>query len=534
MNLIKKIPHVAIFLETSQKTLRELLQGFLRHVHLPFLAIALPALAQDFITYEQFGAVGDGKADDQGAIVAAHAAANSRDLPVKAAPGRTYYIGGGDAVAIVKTDVDFGDAKFIIDDRSVKNPRAEIFLVAASAAPVRLGGVRSLARGQTSLGIPLPGPSLVEARNSKVKQFIRYGGNCNNGSDQQEVFLADSNGVVDARTPILNDFASVTALVARPIDERTLVLKGGTFTTIANQERSTYKYHARGFSVARSNVRMECLRHEVTGEGEHGAPYGGFVSVHDCAHVVVTGCTFTAHRTYRTMGSGGVVVGMGSYDLSANKAIDVSYIDCRQTTDILDRRYWGLFGSNFCRDLLFDGCSFSRFDAHQGVANATIRNSRLGHMGINAIGYGVFRVENSTVYGRAFFNLRSDYGSFWNGDFVVKDCVFVPAGGDPTVGTLVAGSNNGKHDFGYACGMPRRIVFDGLRIEDAKHPKNYSGPQIFGMFNKERTSDAYTEPYPYRVTEEVVLRRVSTASGKPVGIGPNSYMFRNVKISRED
>ena len=44
---------------------------------------------------------------------------------MKAAPGRTYYIGGGDAVAIVKTDVDFGDAKFIIDDRSVKNPRAD-------------------------------------------------------------------------------------------------------------------------------------------------------------------------------------------------------------------------------------------------------------------------------------------------------------------------------------------------------------------------------------------------------------------------
>ena len=32
--LIKKIPHVAIFLDTSQKTLRELLQGFLRYVYL--------------------------------------------------------------------------------------------------------------------------------------------------------------------------------------------------------------------------------------------------------------------------------------------------------------------------------------------------------------------------------------------------------------------------------------------------------------------------------------------------------------------
>ena len=63
------------------------------------------------VTYEEFGAVGDGKADDQSAIVAAHAAANEKGLPVKAGDGKTYYIGGGAAVAVVKTDVDFGTAK---------------------------------------------------------------------------------------------------------------------------------------------------------------------------------------------------------------------------------------------------------------------------------------------------------------------------------------------------------------------------------------------------------------------------------------
>ena len=63
-------------------------------------------------------------------------------------------------------------------------------------------------------------------------------------------------------------------------------------------------------------------------------------------------------------------------------------------------------GSNFCKNLVLDKCSFSRFDAHQGVANATIRNSTIGYVGINAIGFGTFLVEDSTVYGRSFFNLR--------------------------------------------------------------------------------------------------------------------------------
>ena len=37
----------------------------------------------DFVTYEAFGAVGDGVTDDAAAIAAAHAYANEHHLPVK-------------------------------------------------------------------------------------------------------------------------------------------------------------------------------------------------------------------------------------------------------------------------------------------------------------------------------------------------------------------------------------------------------------------------------------------------------------------
>ena len=37
---------------------------------------------ETFVTYEQFGAVGDGIADDLAAIVKAHAYANANGLPV--------------------------------------------------------------------------------------------------------------------------------------------------------------------------------------------------------------------------------------------------------------------------------------------------------------------------------------------------------------------------------------------------------------------------------------------------------------------
>ena len=494
---------------------------------------AMLAHAQDFVTYEEFGAVGDGKADDQKAIVAAHAAANAKGLPVKAADGRTYYIGKGADVAVIKTDVDFGTASFVIDDRVLDNCRASIFRVAPSAPSFAVKGIGSLAAGQANIGVALPGPCLLEIRNDKVRQYIRYGPNQNKGFPQKEVFIADATGAVDKRTPIIWDYASVTSARAYPLDSRTLVIKGGSFTTIANQMASKYSYHARGIAVERSNVRIEGLRHYVTGEGDHGAPYGGFITVSYCANVVMTGCTFTAHKTYSTIGSAGKPVGMGSYDISANSSVNVSYVGCRQTTDINDRRYWGLFGSNYCKNLLYDDCVFSRFDAHMGVANATIRNSRLGHMGINAIGFGTFLVENSTVCGRSFFNLRGDYGSTWKGEFIVRNCTFRPGNGDGTVCTLVVGSSIDWHDFGYPCHMPRRIVFDGLKIDDSRHPAKYDGPRIFGVFNAKNNGPDYVEKYPYHVTEEVVLRNVTTASGKELVLSSSPYMFRNVKLVRE-
>ena len=87
-------------------------------------SLAAAAQAAEYVTYEEFGAVGNGKADDQDAIVAAHAAANERGLPVKAGDGKTYYIGRGAKVAVIMTDVDFGTASFVIDDRDVENLRA--------------------------------------------------------------------------------------------------------------------------------------------------------------------------------------------------------------------------------------------------------------------------------------------------------------------------------------------------------------------------------------------------------------------------
>lgn len=492
-----------------------------------------PVKEKKKVYYSDFGAVGDGVTDDMDAIIAAHEYANQQGLDVKADDGATYYIGGKDRTAIIQTNTDFGDAEFIIDDREVDNRNAAVFLVSSDLEPFDIESISSLQRNQEKIDASLPGPCLITVTNSHVKHYIRYGLNQNNGSSQTDIFAVDENGNVDMDAPIIWDFDQITEITALPIDEETLTITGGRFTTIANQAESKYTYYSRNIAIRRSNVVVDGLEHRITGEGDHGAPYGGFINISTCAYVTVKNTILTGHKTYRTIGAAGKPVSMGSYDISVNRALNVSFISCSQFNDINDRTYWGIIGSNYSKNLLYEDCTFSRFDAHKGVANATIRHSTLGHMGINAIGSGTFIVENSTIRDRRMINLRSDYGSTWQGEMIFRNCTFVPSDGRPTTASLIGGSYSGQHDFGYTCYMPERIVIENLYIDDSNHPEDYQGPAIFSNFNPDMTDDSYVEEYPYVITKMVILKNVTTASGKPLRISDNEYMFRNVEVVRK-
>jgi hypothetical protein len=489
--------------------------------------------ANGLVRYSEFGARGDGKTDDIDAIAATHAFANQQGFSVKADKGAIYYISGKNRTAVIRTNTDFGTASFIIDDFDVQNRNANVFLVGSSLLPFKLEGISSVKRNQEKIGVSLPGTCLVTVTNSNVRRYIRFGPNENNGSAQTDIFIVDKDSKVDMNAPIIWDFDQITDITALPIDKTTLTVTGGRFTTIANSAESKYTYYSRGIAIRRSNVVIDGLEHRINGEGDHGAPYGGFINVGDCSYVTVRNTILTGHKMYPTIGSAGVSVSMGTYDISINRALNVSFVNCSQTNDINDSRYWGILGSNYCKNLVYDKCSFSRFDAHMGVANATIRNSTLGHQGINAIGSGTFTVENSTIYGRSLINLRSDYGSTWQGEFIIRNCVFVPADGRTTGASLISGSYSGQHDFGYTCYMPQRITIENLKIDDSKQTANYQGPAIFANFNPQMTDNSYVEKFPYVKTREVILRNVTISSGKALRVSDNPFMFKDVKVTSD-
>jgi hypothetical protein len=488
--------------------------------------------AKGYVTYNDLGAKGDGKTNDIYAIAATHTFANQNKLKVKANDGATYYIGAEGPTAIIQTDTDFGTAKFIIDDTNVSSQNASlsVFMISSSLKSFKLKGIFNLKRNQEKIDITLPSTCIITAINSNVYQYIRFGGNQNNGKPQTDIFIADKKGYLDKNSPIIWDFEQITDINALPIDTVKLSVTGGQFLTIANNAKSEEKYYARGIAVRRSNVELNGIEHRITGEGGQGAPYGGFINIGDCAYITVRNTVLTGHKVYQIIGSAGVTVSKGTYDISISRALNVSFINCKQTNDINDSKYWGILVSNYCKNLLYDSCTFSRFDAHMGVANATIRNSTLGHQGINAIGSGTFLVENSTIYSKNLINLRSDYGSTWQGEFIIRNCNFIPANGKLASFNLIGGSYTGLHNFGYTCYMPEKITIDNLRIDDSKYPNDHKGGSVFDNFNTKMINDSYVEKFPYEITKEVILKNVTTTSGKELKVSNNLYMFKDVKI----
>ena len=484
------------------------------------------------VNYEAFGAVGDGVADDLPAIVKAHAFANAHRLPVKTKAGATYHLGRRALTAIIATDTDWGTSRFIIDDTDVENHRVSLFSVQSLLEPVTLT-IPRLTRDQRHLDVLPARDCWVRVENNNKRRYIREGLNQNNGSPQRDCFILRRDGTIEG--DIDWDYEVVTQVEARAIDERPLVLRGGVFTTTANRmkQEKGYNYWLRNIAITRSNTTIEGLTHRIVGEGEFGHPYNGFLTAQGGANITFRDCFVTGHKTYTTIGAAGKPVSMGTYDLIANEVVNFTMSGVRMD-NILDTTRWGVAATNFCKNILLENCTLSRMDTHQGVAGTyTIRGCTIGYIGINAIGRGTLLVEDTTSNGRAFITLRSDYGSTWEGPVVIRNCKWIPGGGTPIQPHLLNASNSGQHDFGYPCFMPKEITIDSLVIDDSQHPKDYQGPYLFTDPDGPAPATAI-RPFPYQLTEQVTIRRLTTTSGLKIRTSPDAGFAARVKVIEQE
>jgi len=507
------------------------MKGLLQAGMLAAMMLILGASPQKVVTYEDFGAKGDGRTNDHDAIRKAHEYANERGLPVRAKDGATYYIGVAESPAVIKTDTTWGTAKFIIDDTIPDLPgfKQPIFRIVASKPEYKLGAIKPLKIGQTEFPEKLDGPALVVIYNANVRQFIRYGGNANKGTAQQDLVIVDGKGKIDPMTPVVWDFDAVTSCAVCPIDTKTLTVSGGHFTTLANKREGRHVYFGRGLAINRSNTIVEKVRHDVIeGGGIDSWPYTGFFNVQKCAFVTIRDCAMTGRKLYDYPVPGQTKrKTTGTYDISGGSAARISFINCIQTNDILDAKYWGVMGTNFCKALLLDGCRLSRFDAHQGVTNAVIRNTTVGYQGVNAIGFGTFLLENVTSYANRMVNFRADYGATWRGQFILRNCTLSPRNECADANVFI-GNCTPNHDFGYQCFMPEKIVIENLKVDLSK-VKNKQLAIFTNMDPKNQNAGA---PYPYIVTKELEVSGISGV--RDLVLSRNNRLFADTKVTGRD
>ena len=480
------------------------------------------------IWYEDYGAKGDGEAEDSAALKAAHDAANAAGKTVMASAGATYYIGGDNKTVTIQTDTDWRGASFTIDDRNVVSRNRLIFDITSKLKSYPIYNLMSLKAGADNVGITFDEKCLLVLVDQNIKQYIRRGANQNSGNNQAEVILVHPDGTIDPSTPLMWDYKTINTRKVYPIDKETLTVRGGTFTTIANEAPSQYTYYDRGIRIMRSNTVVKDLTHLITNEGATGAPYNGFINVWYCDNVLVEDCVLSGHTYYMTIGTGNVPVEMGTYDIAANYATNLTFKGCTQANDYLDRKLWGIMGTNYCKSLSYVNCVLSRFDAHMGVANASIIGSKLGRFGLSIIGTGTLLIEDSTIYGDCIVNLRSDYGSTWDGDVIIRNCVFAPETGTGKTNTsLISGYNDGTHYFGYDCYLPQNVIIDGLTVKGSAN--DIKDVAVFADINPS-FNPAKPATYPIVLPQKIEVRGFQTESGAPLVLCRHQTMFKGVQM----
>ena len=503
------------------------------------------------VCYEDFGAIGDGKTDDFDAMSRAHAYANENKLDVKLTGARTYYIGKTEKdnpkpPITIRTNVDFGDSTIIIDDSEIEcdMPRGCVFHIDRDTEPVnytvdndtpngaiaRINAEGGFKSDITKLDLGLGYDAMLVVANENKKMYIRYGVNANAGGRQHELVNIDKDGIIDPSTAFLHDYAEITSIKVIKEDEP-ITIKGGRFIQIANRTLEGGGYYSRNIYITRARVTFYGLVYKIEGEGEHGNPYSGFLTFHECSNIVVEKCILQGHKTYYNIKPSGAKVGMGTYTLSMGSSNNLLFKDCVQSNFFQDdgvtprKGIWGIQGSNKSKNITYENSILSRFDAHTGVRNANIKNSSLQSFRI--IGGGDIVIENCHVYSSLLIGLREDYGSTWHGNIIVKD---VTLHNPKPCSFLYAIWYN--HDFGYQTYMPETIIIDNFSITNGDSIQLITAPfieQSKNIFCEEING----EPNKNKMIppKKIIIR--NNKSGLKY-ILPESDFFKDTEIIFED
>ena len=316
------------------------------------------------------------------------------------------------------------------------------------------------------------GPLMIVPYNSEHKVFRRRGYSQYNGEAMQEIIVIDSNGYVSEETPIMFDYTKLDYIMVYKLDPSSAISVGNaTIHTLESKinhnlrkSSGSYEYKTgyikRGIGVTRSYTTVHNVNHVITygfnlldrSIGLAGPAYNGMFIAQNANHVTFKDCVIPGRQSY---GENGSYMGHSSYNFNARMVNKIVLDGCIQSnfwvivnksmgtmtpsTEYVNgalpsmsvvningesmQMHWGIGGTNYCKNMEYINSQISRFDAHAGLYNGKVINTKINMMSLT--GYGDMVLENVDWYQHgttwALLYFRDDYGYHWDGDVTIKD-----------------------------------------------------------------------------------------------------------------
>lgn len=363
----------------------------------------LDTVLNEKLTPKDFGVVGDGITDDTVGIKAYHEYCNAKNI-------KADYSGVGslviqaDARIPVNTDVDFHSTpiRAIGAESNVdlpwSSPPKLMYIIEDIDTPV-------ITQNNVALSGTHTGTSLSFLRDLDIdKGFVNV--TCNRFfiprryasknypllNYQQSFHLANKSS---ANSPLSAqvDMSNVNIDTRKDSKRGYLTLKNPCYIQDNNAHRIIF------LNIWRNQVEVDGLNiiEEVDVTGSNHLTYVDVVSA--------------SEFKFSNFSGSGITGGDSAYILNMSNVANVVI------RNVSSDNGWGWMGANHINGVLVENCFLNRFDAHSGVHNLTVRNSRFIDIGIS-VGWagGNLLVDNCHFHYCGVLGSRGDYyaGRGWN------------------------------------------------------------------------------------------------------------------------
>ncbi|WP_368488801.1 hypothetical protein [Clostridium sp. BJN0013] len=451
---------------------------------------------KNFVYYDDY--IKESDNDDAIGIKKAHDYANANNLPVKANPERIYTLKSGGIV--VKTNTDGCGAKFIFDETSISSSTT-VFSIENYQSIEQFSLTSLLKKDMTIQCPPGNGYVYVQGDSDSEKVFIRKGVHEDTGQYKTDIFRVENGNIIDDLRFDISSVGSASFTLLKPTS---ITFKNFVIETLLREPTTNVdEYNNMNITVTGGNITIENIEHYFNDDDlVYGYSSSGLFIVNKCVNLDIKGCKLQPHKYFNSL---------GSYELLISYCCNLK-IDNVIISDINNTTKWGWIDTNCIKDVIVSNSKINRFDSHMGVYGLIIDNCKIGHQGVNLIGKNA-EIRNCKIYSSPIVNLRSDYGSNFEGYLKLSNIdwyLLEPAS------SVISAVNTGDHDFGYDCHYPE-VTIDGLAIHDANI--TYSSEPISLLLNYSSNIGSISSvEYPYLFPDSLTYKNITTDSGYGVSI----------------